>query len=111
MGTALPQLVADQLGWHDFAGQVEAAWNRIPVSERPITAIKVDNYGEAAALDPCTARGCPPRSAAITNISYGAARAAADQPVVRPGEARRHVPLLRRGCTPGDDLVALCDVL
>ncbi|WP_204268088.1 hypothetical protein, partial [Escherichia coli] len=39
------------LGWHDFAGQVEAAWNRIPVSERPITAIKVDNYGEAAALD------------------------------------------------------------
>ncbi|WP_216073874.1 hypothetical protein, partial [Acinetobacter baumannii] len=50
-GTALPQLVADQLGWHDFAGQVEAAWNRIPVSERPITAIKVDNYGEAAALD------------------------------------------------------------
>ncbi len=50
-GTALPQAFADQLGWRDFVGQVEAAWSRIPVSARASTAIKVDNYGEAAALD------------------------------------------------------------
>jgi hypothetical protein len=58
-GTALPQEFADQLGWHDFVGQVEAAWNRIPASERATTAIKVDNYGEAAALD-LYGRGLPP---------------------------------------------------
>jgi len=50
-GTTLPQQFADQLGWHDFARQVEMAWSRIPLSERSATAIKVDNYGEAAALD------------------------------------------------------------
>lgn len=50
-GTALPQVMADQLGWHDFVGQVEVAWNRIPVAKRAATAIKVENYGEAAALD------------------------------------------------------------
>lgn len=50
-GTVLPQTFADQLGWHDFVGQVEAAWSHIPMSERAATAIKVDNYGEAAALD------------------------------------------------------------
>ncbi|CAN5587684.1 glycosyltransferase family 39 protein [soil metagenome] len=50
-GTVLPQVFADQLGWHDFTAQVEAAWKRIPASERAATGIKVDNYGEAAALD------------------------------------------------------------
>ena len=50
-GTVLPQSFADQLGWHDFAAQVEVAWARIPAADRPLTAIKVGNYGEAAALD------------------------------------------------------------
>ena len=50
-GTVLPQIFADQLGWHDFARQVEAAWTKIPTGARARTAIKVDNYGEAAALD------------------------------------------------------------
>ncbi len=50
-GTLLPQVFADQLGWHDFAAQVGAAWAKIPPAERARTAIKVDNYGEAAALD------------------------------------------------------------
>ena len=58
-GTALPQLFADQLGWHDFTRQVEAAWARIPASERAVTGIKVDNYGEAAALD-LYGEGLPP---------------------------------------------------
>jgi 4-amino-4-deoxy-L-arabinose transferase-like glycosyltransferase len=50
-GTVLPQLFADQLGWHDFSAQVMAAWRRIPEHQRAQTGIKVDNYGEAASLD------------------------------------------------------------
>jgi hypothetical protein len=50
-GTVLPQVFADQLGWHDFSVQVMAAWHRIPASQRGQTGIKVDNYGEAASLD------------------------------------------------------------
>jgi hypothetical protein len=50
-GTLLPQVFADQMGWHDFTAEAGAAWTLIPASERGRTAIKVDNYGEAAALD------------------------------------------------------------
>ena len=50
-GTLLPQAFADQLGWRDFTAQVGAAWSKIPAAERARTAIKVDNYGEAGALD------------------------------------------------------------
>ena len=50
-GTLLPQVFADQLGWHDYTDQVGAAWQKIPVAERARTGIKVENYGEAAALD------------------------------------------------------------
>ncbi len=50
-GTVLPQVFADQLGWRDFAAQVRDAWRRIPASERGRTAIKADNYGEAAAVE------------------------------------------------------------
>jgi 4-amino-4-deoxy-L-arabinose transferase-like glycosyltransferase len=50
-GTLLPQVFADQLGWRDFTDEVGAAFGRIPAAERAQTAIKVDNYGEAAALD------------------------------------------------------------
>lgn len=50
-GTALPQVFADQLGWHDFTRQVVDAWERMPASDRTRTAILLDNYGEAAALD------------------------------------------------------------
>ena len=50
-GTLLPQVFADQMGWHDFTRQVGTAWLQIPAAERAQTSIKVDNYGEAAALD------------------------------------------------------------
>ena len=50
-GTLLPQVFADQLGWHDYTNQVGAAWQKIPAAERARTSIKVENYGEAAALD------------------------------------------------------------
>ncbi|WP_295631604.1 glycosyltransferase family 39 protein [Novosphingobium sp.] len=50
-GTSLPQVFADQLGWHDFTRQVVDAWARIPPADKARTAIKLDNYGETAALD------------------------------------------------------------
>ena len=50
-GTELPQQFADQLGWHDFAAQVSAAWAKIPAADQRATAIFAGNYGEAAALD------------------------------------------------------------
>jgi hypothetical protein len=60
-GTQLPQVFADQLGWHDFAAQVLVAWQQIPAEARSRTAIMADNYGEAAALDLYAApHGLPP---------------------------------------------------
>lgn len=60
-GTELPQVFADQLGWRDLTAQVRAAWAQVPASERGRTGIKVDNYGEAAALDVYGAKaGLPP---------------------------------------------------
>ena len=50
-GTLLPQVFADQVGWHDYVDQVGAAWAKIPAADRAATSIKVENYGEAAALD------------------------------------------------------------
>lgn len=48
---ALPQTFADMLGWRDYVREVGRAWRAIPASARARTAIVVDNYGEAAALD------------------------------------------------------------
>jgi 4-amino-4-deoxy-L-arabinose transferase-like glycosyltransferase len=60
-GTLLPQVFADQLGWRDFTAEVGAAWAKIPAAERARTSIKVENYGEAAALDVYGASyGLPP---------------------------------------------------
>jgi len=50
-GDALPPTFADMLGWHDFVREVGAAYDSLPPAERARTAIVVDNYGEAAALD------------------------------------------------------------
>jgi Dolichyl-phosphate-mannose-protein mannosyltransferase len=50
-GTSLPQQFADQLGWHDFVREVGRAYDALSPAERAKTAIVVDNYGEAAALD------------------------------------------------------------
>lgn len=60
-GTVLPQVFADQLGWRDFASQVAMAWSKVPAGDRAATAIMVENYGEAAALDIYAGpRGLPP---------------------------------------------------
>jgi 4-amino-4-deoxy-L-arabinose transferase-like glycosyltransferase len=50
-GTALPQEFADELGWHDYVRQVGTAYASLAPDDRAQTAILVDNYGEAAALD------------------------------------------------------------
>jgi hypothetical protein len=47
----IPQTFADQLGWHDFVREIAAAYDAVPASKRTHTAILVENYGEAAAID------------------------------------------------------------
>lgn len=60
-GTVLPQVFADQLGWHAFTEQVGQTWLYVTPADRARTAILTDNYGEAAALDLYGARfGLPP---------------------------------------------------
>lgn len=48
---ALPQMFADQLGWHDFVHEVATAYAALPANQRATAAILVDNYGEASALE------------------------------------------------------------
>jgi 4-amino-4-deoxy-L-arabinose transferase-like glycosyltransferase len=50
-GTVLPQAFADQLGWRDFVREVGTAFEALPPDVRARTAVLVDNYGEAAAID------------------------------------------------------------
>lgn len=50
-GDALPSTFADMLGWHDYVREVGLAFSALPPGERARTAVLVDNYGEAAALD------------------------------------------------------------
>ncbi len=50
-GTALPQEFADQLGWRDFVREVGTAFEGLPPDVRARTAVLVDNYGEAAAIE------------------------------------------------------------
>jgi len=47
----LPLTFGFQFGWHDFVAQVAKAYDVIPPAERTGTAIFVDDYAEAAAID------------------------------------------------------------
>jgi 4-amino-4-deoxy-L-arabinose transferase-like glycosyltransferase len=47
----LPLTFGFELGWHDFVAQVAQGYDIIPPAERPDTAILVDDYAEAAAID------------------------------------------------------------
>jgi hypothetical protein len=49
--TDLPLTFGFELGWHDFVAQVAKAYDTIPNSQRTTTAILVDDYAEAAAID------------------------------------------------------------
>ncbi len=50
-GDTFPSTFADMLGWHDLVRQVGTAYASLTPAERRNTALLVDNYGEAAALD------------------------------------------------------------
>lgn len=47
----LPIVFGFQFGWQDFVRQVADAYHRVPASERQLTAILVEDYGEAGAID------------------------------------------------------------
>jgi hypothetical protein len=70
-GSAVMKINPDQgetVGWPRFVQTVRSAWESIPASERPDTAIFTDNYGEAAAID-LLGRGLPRAYSGQTGFS------------------------------------------
>ncbi len=47
----LPQFFADRFGWKELAGSVSAVYSALQPHERRRALVKVNNYGEAAALE------------------------------------------------------------
>ncbi len=47
----LPLTFGFEFGWHDFVAQVAQAYDAVPQAQRAGTAILVDDYAEAAAID------------------------------------------------------------
>ena len=83
-GDALPSTFADMLGWHDFVRQVGGAYARLSPSERRATAILVDNYGEAAALDLYgAAYGLPPALSGHNQYYFWAQRGQKPKNILR----------------------------
>ena len=50
-GAALPQLMADMMGWKELEAGVAAVWRALPPEERARTTIITGNYGEAGAIN------------------------------------------------------------
>jgi hypothetical protein len=95
-GTALPQDFADELGWHDFVRQVGTAYASIPPDERANTAVLVDNYGEAAALDIYgAAYALPPALSGHNQYYIWGPGTRSPQHILR---VQRHVERLRPHC-------------
>jgi len=95
-GTALPQEFADQLGWHDFVREVGTAFDALPPEVRAQTAVLVDNYGEAAALDVYGAEyGLPPALSGHNQYYLWGLRGQHPQHVLR---VQRNVERLRPYC-------------
>jgi hypothetical protein len=93
-GDAMPSTFADMLGWHAFVAEVARAWAAIPVDERAHTAILVDNYGEAAALD-VYGEGLPPALSGHNQYAIWALRGQAPTNVLR---VQRHPERLAPYC-------------
>ena len=47
----LPQYYSDELGWEQLVQEIARAYHSLPPEVQAKTAIKADNYGEAAAVD------------------------------------------------------------
>ena len=95
-GTALPQEFADQLGWHDFVREVGTAYDALPPDVRARTAVLVDNYGEAAALDVYGAGyGLPPALSGHNQYSVWGLRGQHPQHILR---VQRNIDRLRPYC-------------
>ncbi len=95
-GTALPQEFADQLGWRDFVREVGTAFEALPPDERARTAVLVDNYGEAAALDVYgSAYGLPAALSGHNQYYLWGLRGQDPQHVLR---VQRHVERMRPYC-------------
>ncbi|MFZ0365735.1 MAG: glycosyltransferase family 39 protein [Candidatus Cybelea sp.] len=59
IGAPLMQMLSDEFGWRELAGDVEAAYGALSPADRARAAIYASNYGEAAAID-VYGTGLPP---------------------------------------------------
>jgi 4-amino-4-deoxy-L-arabinose transferase-like glycosyltransferase len=59
IGAPLMQMLSDEFGWRELAGDVEAAYAALSPADRARAAIYASNYGEAAAID-VYGTGLPP---------------------------------------------------
>ena len=95
-GTALPQEFADQLGWRDFVREVGTAFEALPPGVRARTAVLVDNYGEAAAIDVYgSAYGLPAALSGHNQYALWGLRGQQPQHILR---VQRHVERMRPSC-------------
>jgi 4-amino-4-deoxy-L-arabinose transferase-like glycosyltransferase len=95
-GTALPQTFADQLGWRDFVREVGTAYEALPPDVRARTAVLVDNYGEAAAIDVYgSAYGLPAALSGHNQYALWGLRGQDPQHVLR---VNRHIERMRSSC-------------
>jgi 4-amino-4-deoxy-L-arabinose transferase-like glycosyltransferase len=51
MNEALPQWIADRLGWHELAAEVARVYHALPPEEQKNAVIVSTNYGEAGAME------------------------------------------------------------
>jgi 4-amino-4-deoxy-L-arabinose transferase-like glycosyltransferase len=95
-GTALPQEFADQLGWHDYVAQLAAAYDGLPPDVRARTALVVQDYGEAGALDVYgPAYGLPPALSGHNTYFLWGQRGQHPDDIIRPTQ---HPELWRKQC-------------
>ncbi|MDB5026892.1 MAG: hypothetical protein JWO66_581 [Candidatus Eremiobacteraeota bacterium] len=95
-GTTLPQGFADELGWHDYVAQIAAAYAALPAPLKARTAIVVQDYGEAGALDVYGgAYGLPPALSGHNQYYLWGQRGQSPDNIVR---ATQHPELWRPHC-------------
>ncbi len=88
---ALPQHLADFLGWQELVDTVEAVARRLPPEERERATVLARNYGEAGALE-VLGRGRTPRAISGHNNYW----------LWGPGALQRDDTLIVLGSSPGE---------
>jgi hypothetical protein len=83
---ALPQYYADMLGWETMVAAIAAAYDSLSPQEKKVTALSMNNYGEAGAIDFFGARyGLPKAICGHNNYWLWGPRGLTGEVVIRLG--------------------------